>query len=166
LSEDSGNTLDQPLPAASSPKSPKILKCALRIIVLASIGWCIGFDIHRVFVLKKPDRLAHPYALWDGWITQSAAPGRGLFLKFDHFSAGGAGYAQNIYYRAVYVLYPRPLLVTGPATKIGDGNDLLKHNEYPNDQWLLKQGVDSVMTIQMDPKRNLPVVAGVRWLGD
>lgn len=166
LSDDSSNTLNAASPAPPSPASQQILKWSLRIIILTSIGLCIGFDINRLFVLKKPDKLAHPYALWDGWIENATAPGRGLFLTFDSFPPRGAGFAQNIYYRAVYVLYPRPLLAAGPGTKISDGNELLKHNEYPGDQWLLKQGVDSVMTIRMDPRQNLPVVAGVRWFGD
>jgi hypothetical protein len=162
LPEDSGNTLDYSPPA---PQPPAILKWSLRILVIASIGLCIDSDMNRLFVLKKPDRIAAPYKLWDGWIT-SAARGRGLFLKFDQFPPRAAGYAQNIYYRAVYVLFPRPLLVAGPATKVTNGNELLKENEYPGDQWLRSQGVDSVMTIQMDDVQGLPVVSGVRWLGD
>jgi hypothetical protein len=162
LPEASGNTLDYSPPA---PRPPAILKWSLRILVLASIGLCIDFDVNRLFVLKKPDRIAAPYKLWDGWITDATAPGRGLFLKFDHFPPGAAGYAQNIYFRAVYVLYPRPLLVAGPSIKLSNGDELLKNNEYPGDQWLRSQGVDSVMTIQMDPVRVLPVVSEVRWLG-
>jgi hypothetical protein len=149
-----------------SPKSQEILKWCLRILILASIGLCIDFDMNRLFVLKKPDRIAEPYKLWDGWIASAAAPGRGLFLKFDQFPPKAAGYAQNIYFRAVYVLFPRPLLAAGPSTKLSNGNELLKNNEYPGDQWLRSQGVDSVMTIQMDEVHGLPVVSEVRWLGE
>jgi hypothetical protein len=130
------------------------------------MGLCIDSDMNRLFVLKKPDRIAEPYKLWDGWIASAAAPGRGLFLKFDNFPPKGAGYAQNIYFRAVYVLFPRPLLAAGPSTKLSNGDELLKNNEYPGDQWLRSQGVDSVMTIQMDEVRGLPVVSEVRWLGE
>jgi hypothetical protein len=149
-----------------TPHPPAILKWSLRILVVASIGLCIKFDFNRLFVLKKPDRIAEPYKLWDGWITDAAAPGRGLYLKFDQFPIKAAGYAQNIYFRAVYVLFPRPLLAAGPSTKLSNGDELLKNNEYPGDQWLKSQGVDSVMTIQMDRALGLPVVSEVRWLGN
>jgi hypothetical protein len=166
LSEAPRNTLNSPASGSPAQTDPQILKWSLRILVLTSIGLCMGFDITRMFITKAPTKIAQPYALWDSWIANATVPGHGLFLKFDSFPPAGAGYAQNIYYRAVYDLFPQPLLVAGPGTKISDGHELLKHNDYPGDQWLRSQGVDSVMTIQIDKKKNLPVVSDVRWLGE
>lgn len=149
-----------------APVSRAVLKWSLLVLVLTSIGLCIGYDVTRLFVLKKPTNLARPYAQWDSWLVNAAVPGRGLFLKFDDFPPGAAGYAQNIYYRAVYDLFPQPCLVTGPGNKISDGRDLLKLNDYPSEQWLRSQNVDSIMTIKMDKKSNLPIVENVRWLGE
>jgi len=146
--------------------SREILKWSVRILVLTSVGLCIGFDFIRLFESNEPSHLAKTYHLWDGWLTYAVVPDRGLFLKFDHFPAGDAGYAQNIYFRAVYDLYPQPLLATDLSKKISNGDELLTENQYPGDQWLRNHGVDSVMTIQMDAKRDLPVVSGIRWLGD
>jgi hypothetical protein len=165
LSEDSRPTLDYSADAPTPAWGRTALKWGLRLLIVYSLYLVINSDVNRLFVLKKPDRIAEPYALWDNWITGATAPGKGLFLTFDHFPPGGAGYAQNIYFRAVYVMYPLPLLVTGPGTNIKNGDELLQKNNYPGDDWLLSQGVDSVMTIRIDPKRKLPVVSDVRWLG-
>jgi hypothetical protein len=127
---------------------------------------CIGYDVNRQFVDDALPKLSQPYALWDGWLEQATAPGRGIFLKFDGFPERWAGYAQNIYFRAVYFLYPQPVLVSGPTATINKGQDLLKNNSLPSDQWLLDHGVDSVMSIVMDPKHDVPVVREVRWLGE
>jgi len=88
-----------------------------------------------------------------------------VFLKFDGFNKADAGYAQNIYFRGVFVLFPRPLLVSDPHARINNGYDLLKNNWYPSDPWLAEQGVGSVLTVQMDRDRNLPITEALRWLG-
>jgi hypothetical protein len=128
------------------------------------MGLCIGFDANRVFVNEGLSNLSDPYARWDGWLEEATAPGRGIFLKFDDFPDRWAGYAQNIYFRAVYVLYPRRVLVCGPSATINKGQDLLKNNLLPSDRWLLDQGVDSVMWIVMDLNHNVPVIREVRRL--
>jgi len=133
--------------------------------VIVSIGTCIGYDIDRLFILKKPGRLAETYPVVDGWMTYAATPTRGVFLKFDGFNKADAGYAQNIYFRGVFVLFPRPLLVSDPHARINNGYDLLKNNWYPSDPWLAEQGVGSVLTVQMDRDRNLPITEALRWLG-
>jgi len=129
------------------------------------MGLCIGFDANRVFVNQALPKLSQPYGLWDSWLENSTAPGRGIFLKFEDFPERWAGYAQNIYFRAVYFLYPQWVLVSGPSATINKGQDLLKNNSLPSDRWLLDQGVDSVMSIVMDPKHDVPVIREVRWLG-
>ncbi|MGD0139342.1 MAG: hypothetical protein ABSD28_10730 [Tepidisphaeraceae bacterium] len=146
-------------------KSQETLKWSLRIVVLTSMGLCIGIDVNRLFVKQALSKLSDPYALWDGWLEQATAPGRGIFLKFDDFPESRAGYAQNVYFRAVYFLYPQRVLVSGPSATLNRGQDLLKNNSLPSDQWLLDQGVYSVMSIVMDPKHDVPVVRDVRWLG-
>jgi hypothetical protein len=146
-------------------KSQETLKWSLRIVILTSMGLCIGFDVNRVFVNQGLSKLSEPYGLWDGWLESSTAPGRGIFLKFDDFPESTAGYAQNVYFRAVYVLYPQRVLVSDPSATINKGQELLKYNSLPSDRWLLDQGVDSVMSIVMDPKHNVPVIREVRWLG-
>jgi hypothetical protein len=129
------------------------------------MGLCIGFDADRLLMKQALSRLSEPYALWDGWVAKATAPGRGIFLKFEDFPQSKAGYAQNIYFRAVYSLYPQRALVSDPSATINNARDLLKNNSLPSDRWLLDHGVGSVMTIVMDPDRHLPVIRDVRWLG-
>lgn len=134
------------------------------MIVLFSLGCCIWFDFNRAFVTRATAHLAETYPVVDGWMLYSATPTRGVFLKFDGFGAKDVGYAQNIYFRGVYVLYPRPLLVSSPGARINDGFDILKFNWYPSDRWLLDHGVGSVLTIVMDRQKGLPVAEGLRRL--
>ena len=168
MPKDPPNPIDYASPSIPAPSQTarEILKWSLRIVILISVGMCIQFDFNRIFILKKPERIAEPYRLWDNWISYDAAPGKGLFLSFEHFPEADAGYVQNIYYRAVYDLYPRPLLVSDPKIKISDGLDVMKYNKSPGDQWLLDHNVNSVMSIQMDKKKNLPIITNVRWLDE
>ncbi len=154
------------LPGQMSPAAKRRLTICLQLAVLASIAYCVQFDFTRLFITKAPTRIAQPYALWDGWIADAAAPGKGIFMDFDHVPATAGGYVQNIYYRAVYDLYPRPVYVTDPRLVINDGLAVLNHNESPGDQWLRDHGVDSVMTIEMDKKAKLPKVTNVHWLDE
>jgi hypothetical protein len=145
-------------------KSRETLKWSLRIVVLTSMGLCIGVDVNRMFVDPPIVALTRSYALWDNWLDQSTR--RGIFLKFEDFPQTAAGYVQNIYFRSVYVVYPRRSLVSGSPVTINNGLELLKNNSLPSDAWLLDHGVDSVMSIVMDPRRGVPVPRDVRWLGE
>ena len=117
---------------------------------------------------RKPASLVNYYAVWDTQLRHDAEPGRGLFLKFDGFSQGtlGEAFAQTIYYRGVYALYPAPVLATEPEVVVNEGKDFLAHNYCPSDQWLMDHGVGSILTIGMDGRRKQPYVESVRWLGN
>jgi hypothetical protein len=147
-------------------KSRETLKWLLRIVVLTSMGLCIGFDANRVFFTEGLAKISGSYALWDGWLEEAADSGRGIFLKFEDFPDRWAGYTQNIYFRAVYVLYPRRVLVSGHSTTVNKWRELLENNALPSDEWLRDQGVDSVMTIELDPNHHVPLVRDVRRLGE
>jgi len=149
-----------------TPESREILKWSARILVLASLGWCIGCDIYRLFWVQEPSRAAFAYSKWDSWLENALEPGRGIFLDFSNFPMASAGFAQDIYFHGVYVLFPRRVLVSDPGLTINSARDILPNNTYPNERWLLDWGIGSVMSIEMDPKQKLPVVKHVHWLGE
>ena len=145
------------------------LKWAILLGVLTSMGLCIGSDIYRVTRgPRKPASLVNYYAVWDTQLRHDAEPGRGVFLKFDAFSERTMeeAFAQTIYYRGVYALYPLPVLVTQSDVVVNEGKDFLAHNSYPSDQWLMDHGVGSVLMIGMDGRRKQPYVESVHWLGN
>jgi hypothetical protein len=163
LSSDSRTFIDGP---PASPKPGRILKWLGGIIVVTSMGLCIGFDVDREFYLRGPDHLNQSYARWDAFIRNGAAPGRGLFLRFINFHGPQAGFATNIYFRAVYALYPRPVLVAKPGVVVNKPFQLVDGNSYPSENWLRERGVGSILVVDYDPVRKQPFVAGVKWLGE
>jgi hypothetical protein len=124
----------------------------------------IGFDIYRQLWLAGPTKLNSSYVRWDGLIQHAAAPGRGVFLKFINFKGDALGYTTNIYFRAVYVLYPQPALVAQPDVVVNNAPQLMAGNSYPDEQWLIDRGVGSIMFIDFDQNRQQPFVRGVKWL--
>jgi len=148
-----------------SPKSGRILRWLGGLIIVMSMGLCIGFDVYRVFYLRGPDHLNQRYRRWDALINSGAAPGRGVFLKFTNFPVKAAGFTTNIYFRAVYVLYPRPVLVAEPGAVVNKPMQLLKANSFPDERTLWDRGVGSIIVVDFDPVRMQPFVAGVKWLG-
>jgi hypothetical protein len=135
------------------------------LVLAASMGLCIGFDVYRQFDLRGPGHLDESYAWLDKLIRGAAEPGRGVFLRFDNFRGESAGFVTNIYFRAVYVMYPRPVLVAEPGVVVNKPFQLLENNSYPNEQWLRDQGVGSIMVWDFDPVSGRPFVRGVTWLG-
>ena len=149
-----------------SPKSGRILPRLGGLIIVTSIGLCIGFDVYREFSLRAPDQLNQSYARWDGFIRSGAAPGRGVFLKFVNFPEKVAGYTTNIYFRAVYELYPRPVLVADPGFVVNKPLQLLEGNSVPDDRSLRDRDVGSIIIVDFDPVKMHPFIAGVKWLGN
>jgi hypothetical protein len=150
-------------------KWSETLKWAIRLGVLTSMGLCIGSDIYRVNTgPRRPAALVWFYGAWDASLRRATEDGRGVFLKFDGFSEGtlSEAFAQTIYYRGVYALYPMPVLVTGNDVVVNEGKNILAHNSLPDDQWLLDHRVGAVMTIGFDGNKRQPYVESVRWLGN
>ncbi len=138
----------------------------MQVAVVISLICCIWSDVYREYFDPKTWNNRKGYALWEYWLEKSTAPGRAIFIHFDFSDRGrNAGFAQTIYYLGVYDLYPQRALVADPAVLINDGHDILHNNSNPNDPWLLDHGVGSIMSVIMDPHRNLPVVNSVRFLG-
>jgi hypothetical protein len=135
------------------------------LVIVTSMALCVGFDVYREFYLQGPDHLSQSYRLWDAQIRKGAAPGRGVFLKFKNFPPITAGFTTNIYFRAVYVLYPRPVLVAEPGVVVNKPLQLLVANSFPDERTLWDRGVGSIIVVDFDTVRMQPFVAGVKWLG-
>jgi hypothetical protein len=148
------------------PKSRRILRWLGGVVVVTSVGMCIGFDIYRQFYLGGPERLKQSIVDWDGYIHKESTPGRGVFLKFLNFHDQARQWTARIYFRAVYSMYPQPVLVTGPSGVVNTAPQLLEDNSYPSDQWLIDRGVGSIVVVDFDPLKNRPFILAVKWLGE
>ncbi|HEY1923128.1 MAG TPA: hypothetical protein VGG44_10300 [Tepidisphaeraceae bacterium] len=163
MSGASSNLGDNQSPA---PKSRRILGWLGGIVVAMSVGLCIGFDVHRQFYLRMPGLLNQSLADWDGYIRKETTPGRGVFLKFLNFHDQSRQWSARIYFRAAYLLYPQPVLVTGPSVVVNTAPQLLQDNSYPSDRWLIDRGVGSIVVVDFDPLKNRPFVLAVKWLDE
>jgi hypothetical protein len=134
------------------------------------MGICI-WNANRIKTLSNqaPERLEQVYGYWDNVLRKDTQAGRGVFVKFVNLPSGtqGEAYAQSVYFRAVYALYPQPVLVTASENVVNKGGDFLKDNSYPSEQWLVEHGVGTVITVGYEPRMDRPVltVVSVRQLG-
>ena len=84
----------------------------------------------------------------------AAAAGDGnLFLRFLDFDSNPAAQEvlSGLYYRAVYSLYPRRVLVSREGDIINNGRDLVRANFEPDAAWLARRDVRAVMTFRPRP---------------
>jgi len=126
---------------------------------------CVGHDIYRQFCLREPAKLKQSYVLWDGSISKEVAPGRGVFLKFLNFHGQLRQWTARIYFRSVYRLYPRPVLVARPSAIVNTAPQLLENNSYPNESSLWDRGVRTILIVDLNPVSKQPFVEAVKWLG-
>jgi hypothetical protein len=141
-----------------------ILRWLGGIVVVISLGLCVGVDIRREFFERWPDRLRQKYEQWDGVFRSGDKSGRGVFLKFVNFPKNAGGFTANVYFRAVYVMYPRPVLVAEPGVTINGTMQLLDGNSIPEERSLRDRGVGSIVVLRLEGMR--PVVERVKWLDE
>ncbi len=111
----------------------RVLRWVGGLAIVISLGLCVRGDIDREFYARWPDRLNQKYEQWDALIRSGEAPGRGVFLKFVNFPKGAGGFTASVYFRAVYALYPQPVVVAGPGVVVNDTMQLLNGNSIPDD---------------------------------
>jgi len=146
-----------------SPRSAWILRSLSGLVIVTSLGLCIGSDVNRVFFARWPARLNQKYDQWDALFRSGTAPGRGVFLKFIDFPKNAGEFTMNVYFRAVYVLYPQPVLVAEPGVVLNTTTQLLEGNSIPDERTLRDRGVGSIVVL--DFAGNQPFVTRVKWLG-
>jgi hypothetical protein len=106
------------------------------------------------FFSSAPDIILKRYAAFDRAFVQGSRGG-GLFLRFNNFVGPNAGYSTNIYFRAVYTLYPRPVLVGDPSVVINNGKDIAAANDdfHPTGAWLEEHGVHGIIAYNLATMR-------------
>lgn len=117
----------------------------MAVATILSLGGALGFDIADRFVLRRPEIFMRQYARVDKELTL-AAHGQGLYLRFSNFLGEIAGFSTNFYFRAVYILYPQPVLVGDPSVVASFPDQVVANNFEPTDQWLFQHGIHTVLT--------------------
>lgn len=145
-----------------SPTSGWILRSLGGLVIATSLGLCIGADVKRVFFARWPARLNQQCQQWDALFRSRTPPRRGVFLKFIGFPKGAGGFTSKVYFRAVYVLYPRPVLVAQPRVVVNNTTQLLQGNSVPDERSLRDRGVGSIVDLELVGMQ--PVIRRVKWL--
>jgi hypothetical protein len=135
---------------AHVPPAKSLCRCGAGLWAIAatiSILWVIGADIHKRFISGDPQKIASRFTPVDQAVADSAGNG-GLVLRFVNFQGSDVGYTTNIFFRAVYDLYPQAVLVGDPAAVINTGDDIAAAGENfnPPDSWLIQHGVYAILT--------------------
>ena len=62
---------------------------------------------------------------------------------------------SQFYFRAVYALYPRRVLVGRDDRIVNTAKQLQAADVLPNDQWLRRHGAGGVLNLQLRPDGNV-----------
>jgi hypothetical protein len=113
-----------------------------------SVGLSVGSDAHLRYWSEQTEAKINSYDRLDHAL---AIDGRGVFVCFNGYDAGDIGYAAKFYYRAVYDLYPRTVLLTDPSVVISNADDIGNTAVPPDPVWLAAQGIDRVLVVHYEP---------------
>jgi hypothetical protein len=129
--------------------------------MLGSAAVAIGLDVHKRFVIHQFKQRQLGCAQTDAMLRK-ASQGRGLFLRFSgQFRGTWKNFPCGAYYRAVYLLYPLPVLVGEPSQLINphDGAEQIRQaaNFDPDGAWLLRHGVPRELSYCYSDSGNITV---------
>ena len=114
------------------------------LAMLSSAAAAISADVYTRFDSDQFKNRQLGVAAIDGMV-RTGSRGQGLFLQFTgNFRGSLEKYPCGVYYRAVYLLYPRPVLIAEPGQVIDPQNaveQIRKANFDPDGAWLLNHGV-------------------------
>ena len=108
--------------------------CVLVNLVLCFSRGSIASIAYNVIFKGKQDALLCPI---DNLFSKFEC-GR-LFLKFEGFNAQSETskrIVQMVYFRAVFKYYPGQIIIGDPDLVIKEGNEFLKNQFIPGDEWL------------------------------
>jgi hypothetical protein len=118
-----------------------------KLAILISILSVVSVNAENRFVSGDPRKIANRFSAVDQGAAETAGGG-GLLLRFAGFVGPNVGYTTNIFFRAVFDLYPQPVLVGEASAVINTGDDITAANGKfnPTDSWLLQHGVHAILS--------------------
>jgi hypothetical protein len=79
------------------------------------------------------------------------------FIGFDATNAADCEFAQRVYYRACYALWPRRMYLAPADHVVNNGADLLRTDFAPDARWLRDQEIHAVIEFVRDPAGGMTI---------
>lgn len=96
-------------------------------------------------------------AYWDAQFL-SVAGDKGLFIQFQNLRGSAQEEVSRVYFRAVYRLYPHPVIVAREGAVINIATQLRLANFQPDDRWLADRGIGAVLVVDGSKKYATPIL--------
>ena len=134
---------------------------------VAHVGWLNlrGNSFARQNMAAAWERLPPPameqYLRLDARVNELAGSDN-LFARFVGFDAANPAhreFAQQLYYRASYALWPRRMYVAPGDRVINTGAELLRIDFTPDPRWLRDYGVHTTIEFVSDPAGGMTIRA-------
>lgn len=121
-----------------------LVRGAFALALLISLGISLASEFFARFRSERIEILNNTYSLFLQNLER-ATPDEGVYLRFD-FPPQDTQYALNIFFLAVYWLYPQQVWVSVVPSQIFFPYDLRTTNAPPSQAWLIEHRVGTVIT--------------------
>jgi hypothetical protein len=108
-----------------------------------------------------PPPVMEQYLRLDARVNELAGSGNlfARFVGFDATSAADLEFAQQLYYRVCYALWPRRMYVAPAERVVNTGAELLRIDFTPDPRWLSDHGVQITVEFVSDPAGGMTIRA-------
>jgi hypothetical protein len=120
---------------------------AVLVVMLGSACVCVGLDIQRRFISSGAINATRRFVVTDKTLAD-AAKGGPVGLQFINSDGGTRQFA---YFRAVYDLYPLPVVIVNGDDVVFDARQIPDEIVHSGDWWR-EHGVKTIVTV--DQARN------------
>lgn len=137
---------------------------AFALVVLASALVCYvntgpnSFARYIISTFVKGEKPHMPHIETDTFFTR-AVPEGNILLQFTGFDAENPRAPKTpvafVYYRSGYTLYPRRVFVADHTMVINKGADIINSNFDPDEEWLDRNDIHSVVEVEYSPQRGI-----------
>jgi hypothetical protein len=127
---------------------------AVAAAIAASAGFSIAADFIYRYRSGEIPHAVHQFRRLDEFF-ESAAGGQGVFLHYSGVGEPERTFTLVMYMRAIYRLYPQPVLTAEPGVLIATPDELLGANSDRDGTWMMDHGVGHEISLEFDPSGKL-----------
>jgi hypothetical protein len=130
--------------------SATIIRFLIAFVAAINLGISATASLEDRFGNNRRPRELKLYADLDNVFQRLSQQSTPIFLKFGDLTGSDIGFASTIYFRAVFTMFPNPVVVGDPSTSLFFAADILPANIDRNDGWLIAHHIGIVLAIRLD----------------